>query len=162
MLSNLAVFYSPKIIVSSWFTTKGPFTYCKTVISVCKYLISLIINHLNALFAKSFKRCSESGKPISNSCVVLNISISIKIAGQLFRMLATENITYKRRDNFACFFCIYKFFFHSTVNLGTTRWIWLCLCSKIIPMLSNFSVAVKAENIECYLLTSTCKIINSL
>ena len=76
MLDDFAVFNSEKIVVTCMSTTKKAFTYCKTVISVCKYLISLIINHLNALFAKSFKSCSESGKPISNSYVVLNISFS--------------------------------------------------------------------------------------
>ena len=122
----------------------------------------LIIDHCNALLCHSGKRSSKSGKAICYRCVVLDILISVIVRSQLIRILSAKHISYKSCNHLTSLFFISILLIQSTVDLGMTGRIRLSLCCQVIPVLSDLSVFIKAENVKCYLLACAGEVVNRL
>ena len=73
VLSDLAVLYSPQIIERSRHSAESSFGNRKNIIALCQHLMHGGIDHLDACFGKRCQSCAETGEPISNAGIVLDI-----------------------------------------------------------------------------------------
>src|SRR3712207_1702330 len=163
MLGHFAVLNSPQIVVRGRSSAKGTLGNSQHIIALCKYLMNLVIDHLNALLTKRFKRCIETGKAISNSCVVLNIGVTVKVGRCLFGSLSLHYIVQEVLDDLTVLLSLIEVFQRVvTVNLCMSGRIRSCLCREIVPMLSNLTVSIETEDVKSYLLTGSCKVVDRL
>ena len=88
---------------------------------------------------------------------MLNVGISMEIIRRFIKIIALHDIVQEVLDQFTIFFRLIQIGkFHCSIDLGMTGGVWFsCKHRQIIPVLSNLSVIVEAENIEHNLFTST-------
>ena len=163
MLGDLAVFHSPKIIVGGRRAAEGSFADGKNKVALCQHLMRCGVDHLNILLGKSRKCSTESGKAIGNAGIVLKVAVAVKIIRCLFGTLTLHNIVEEVLDKLTVSLCFVRvLYFLCAVDLRSSRRIGICFCRKVIPVLCNLSVFVKAEDVKGNLLSCACEVVNRL
>ena len=84
VLGDLAVFNAPQIIVGSGSAAEGSLGNRQHVVALSQHLMDRIIDHLDALLGESTQRSAETGEPIGNAGVVLNVGVAVEVGGRLF------------------------------------------------------------------------------
>ena len=163
VFGDLAVFHSPKIIVGGRRTAEGPFADGKNKVALCQHLMRDGVDHLNVLLGKSRKCGTEPGKAVGNAGIVLKVGVAVKIIRCLFGTLTLHNIVEEVLDKRTVRLGLVRvLYFLSAVDLRSSRRIGICFCRKVIPVLCNLSVFVKAEDVKGNLLSCACEVVNRL
>ena len=112
---------------------------------------------------KRIKRSAEAGKAVSNSCVVLNIDVTVKVGRCLFRSLALHYIMKEVLDDLTVLLSLIEVFQRVVaVNLCMSGRIRSCLCREIVPMLGDLTVSIETEDVKGDLFSGSCEVVYSL
>ena len=163
VLGDLAVFHAPQIIIAGRCAAKGSFTDTQYKVSLCKYLMGGGVDHLDALTGKSGKSRAQPGKTICDTGVVLDVSITVKVVGGLFGVLALHHVDQEIFHQLAVLPSLVQIFqFLRPVNLGVAGGIRRGFHSQVVPMLCNHPVFIKAEDVKRHLFAGAGKVVNGL
>lgn len=163
MLCHLTVLNPPQIVVGSRSSAKGALGNGQYIIALCKNLMDIVIDHLNALLSKCLQSSAEAGKAISNSCVVLNIGVTVKVGRCLFRSLALHYVVQEVLDDLTVLLSLIEVFQRVVaVNLCMSGRIRSCLCREIVPMLGDLTVSIETEDVKGDLFSGSCEVVDRL
>ena len=101
---------------------KGALAHRQHKVALRQHLVRFVIHHLHTLSGQGSQRRAQPGKAVGNARVVLNIAVSVKVTGRLFRVLALHHIEKKVFHQLAVFpGFVQVFHFLRAVYLGSAR-----------------------------------------
>ena len=163
MLGDLAILYTPQVIVAGGRAAKGTFADSKDEISLIQNHVNFIVHHGNPMLRQSTQRGVQTGYTIGNAAVVLDVIVTVKIVRSFVQIIALHDIIEKFLDQFTVFLGFVQISdFRCSISLGMIGGVRLSQRSQIVPMFGNLTAFVKAEDVKSDLLTGTGKIIDCL
>ena len=163
MLRDLAVLHAPEVVVRRGLTAEGALAHAQDEVALRENLVGPIVDHLDAVRGERLERGPQTGEPVGDSGVVLEVGVAREVLRGLLGALPLHDVFEERLDEGSVLLCLVELGdLGGAVGLRAAGGVWSGNIGEVVPVLGDEPLAVEAEDIEGDLLAGPCKVVDAL
>ena len=149
VFGNLAILDAEEVVEGRVLAAEMSFAHRQHEVALTENAVDTVVLHDDPLLGEGLKRRAETGEPIGDLRVVLDVIIAIEVACEFFHPTVHEYVLYKRSYERLVDVCLVQI--HSlgrAINHGVAARVWFGWgLLQVIPVFDDEAV-LEAENIE--------------
>ena len=163
MLGDLAVLHAPQVVVRRGLAAEGALAHAKDEVALREDLVGLVVDHLDTRSGECLERRAQAGEPVGDAGVVLEVSVACEVLRSLLGVLPLHDVHEERLDEGSVLLGPVEVGgLGGAIDLRAAGGVRPGDGGEVVPVLSDETLLVEAEDVEGHLLAGPCEVVDGL